>query len=149
MMTRREYAASLGLAKVGVRGKLSHAAHEAIDKAREEGMTFSDDAREAPATPDPRDVRPRVRVVGGPSPVKTETVGPRAETPRILNRPVVRVETVAFVVEPGPNPWSSDLLIAFGTCDRCKASVNRCACEAGVKAPSYAKGSVSLSKPVV
>lgn len=42
MQTRREYAASLGLAEAGKRGRLSKEAHSAINKALAEGMRFSD-----------------------------------------------------------------------------------------------------------
>lgn len=42
MQTRREYAASLGLAQVGARGKFSNAAKEAIAKAEAEGIRFKD-----------------------------------------------------------------------------------------------------------
>ena len=42
MQSKREYAASLGLAKAGARGKFSNAAKEAIAKAEAEGMKFSD-----------------------------------------------------------------------------------------------------------
>lgn len=42
MQTKREYAASLGLAVAGARGRLSREAHAAIEKAISEGMTFSD-----------------------------------------------------------------------------------------------------------
>lgn len=52
MQTRREYAASLGLAKAGARGKFSNAAKEAIAKAEADGMTFSDAAPNRPA-PEP------------------------------------------------------------------------------------------------
>lgn len=41
MQSRRDYAVSLGLAKPG-RGRMSAAAHEAINKALSEGMRFSD-----------------------------------------------------------------------------------------------------------
>lgn len=41
MQTRREYAISLGLAKDG-RGRMSGAAHAAIDEAVKNGMSFSD-----------------------------------------------------------------------------------------------------------
>lgn len=41
MQTRREYLVGLGLAKEG-RGKLSNAAHEALDEAIKGGMQFSD-----------------------------------------------------------------------------------------------------------
>lgn len=50
MTTKREYAVSLGLAKEG-RGKLSAAAHKAIDKALSEGSVFSDPV---PAPPKPK-----------------------------------------------------------------------------------------------
>lgn len=42
MQTKREYAASLGLAIAGARGKFSRAAVEAIAKTEAEGMKFSD-----------------------------------------------------------------------------------------------------------
>lgn len=42
MTTRREYAASLGLAKADGRGRLSREALAAIDKALAEGRSFSD-----------------------------------------------------------------------------------------------------------
>lgn len=42
MQTKREYAASLGLAIAGARGKFSKAAVEAIAKAEAEGMKFAD-----------------------------------------------------------------------------------------------------------
>lgn len=41
-MTRRAYAASLGLAKEGARGRMSAEAHAAIAKAEAEGKVFSD-----------------------------------------------------------------------------------------------------------
>lgn len=62
MQTKREYAASLGLAKAGARGKFSNAAKEAIAKAEAEGMKFSDTSTapkpaptggETPAAPAP------------------------------------------------------------------------------------------------
>ena len=42
MQSKRDYAASLGLAIAGARGKFSNAAKEAIAKAESEGMKFSD-----------------------------------------------------------------------------------------------------------
>lgn len=42
MQTRREYLADLGLAKIG-RGKFSTAAKAQLDKARSEGIKFSDE----------------------------------------------------------------------------------------------------------
>jgi|SRR6478735_5176164 len=44
MQTRREYAASLGLAKAGARGKFSNEAKAAIAKAEASGTKFSDSA---------------------------------------------------------------------------------------------------------
>jgi hypothetical protein len=51
-MRRKEYAVSLGLATAG-KGRMSREALAAIDKARAEGMTFSDDdvAPRAPKAP--------------------------------------------------------------------------------------------------
>lgn len=45
MQTYREYAASLGLAIAGARGRLSSAAKEAIAKAEAEGMIFKETQR--------------------------------------------------------------------------------------------------------
>lgn len=42
MTTPRDYAASLGLAKAGARGRLSTAAKDAIAKAKAGGMVFDD-----------------------------------------------------------------------------------------------------------
>jgi hypothetical protein len=65
MQSRREYAHSLGLAKLG-RGKFSAAAKEAIAKAEAEGMRFSDSGTvvrvatptgDAPAAPVRSDAR--------------------------------------------------------------------------------------------
>lgn len=42
MQTKREYAAKLGLAIAGARGRMSREAHEAIAKAEAEGVQFSD-----------------------------------------------------------------------------------------------------------
>ena len=68
MQTAREYAISLGLAKPG-RGKLSFAAHEALQKAIANGMTFSDYPKE---TNGPKPVHKKVR----PSkPAKEDTTG--------------------------------------------------------------------------
>lgn len=44
MQTRREYAASLGLAIAGARGRMGREAHEAIAKAEAEGMRFKETA---------------------------------------------------------------------------------------------------------
>lgn len=71
MQTRREYAASLGLAKMG-RGKFSTAAKEAIAKAEAEGIKFSDVAaptRTAP--PATKDTAPVVK-----SPTDTPYLSP-------------------------------------------------------------------------
>jgi len=65
-MKRREYAASLGLAIAGARGRLSREALDAIEKARAEGMTFDDDGA-APKSSSPR--KPREST---PKPSKSE-----------------------------------------------------------------------------
>lgn len=51
MGTKREYAASLGLAVAGARGRLSREAHAAIEKAISEGMTFDDPVKPTVNTP--------------------------------------------------------------------------------------------------
>ncbi len=45
MQTKREYAASLGLAQLGVRGRLSAAANQAILDAQKNGMRFAETAK--------------------------------------------------------------------------------------------------------
>ncbi|PIM65916.1 hypothetical protein CTU88_46300, partial [Streptomyces sp. JV178] len=42
MQTRREYAASLGLAEMGKRGRMSKAAYAAIEAAEAKGTVFAD-----------------------------------------------------------------------------------------------------------
>lgn len=56
MQTKREYAASLGLAVAGARGRLSREAHAAIEKAISEGKTFSDAVKVAPT---PKEYTPK------------------------------------------------------------------------------------------
>lgn len=63
MQTRRDYLVSLGLAKPG-RGKFSTIAKAALDKARSEGIKFSDD--DAPA---PRQSTPKADAPATPVPV--------------------------------------------------------------------------------
>lgn len=77
MQTQRQYLYGLGLAKAPEgRGRFSAAAHEALTKARAEGMTFSDDTKPEPK---PKAVNVKVR---GPKPEKvakpTEKVDPKA-----------------------------------------------------------------------
>lgn len=83
MQTKREYAASLGLAKLGVRGKLSGAAHDAINKARAEGMTFSDDNAPKPIVNAPIDkptAKPSVNIrVMGNNQASVQSVKPKVE----------------------------------------------------------------------
>lgn len=70
MQTRKEYAASLGLAKPG-KGRMSKAAHEAIEKAIAEGMEFRD------ASPRPA----AQKSASEPKPVKNDAVNNFAGTP--------------------------------------------------------------------
>src|SRR5689334_18523445 len=76
MQTKREYLVGLGLAKPG-RGKFSKVANAALDKARSEGVKFSDD-----------DQAPRVR----PLP----TTGSDSDA---------QVEPVVKKVDPRDTPW--------------------------------------------
>lgn len=65
MLTPKEYAVSLGLARPG-RGRMPVAAHEAINKARAEGMQFADPkVKSSPANND-KPQPPKVRGVSAP-----------------------------------------------------------------------------------
>lgn len=117
MTTQREYLISLGLAKP-TRGKFSREGHAALDKARSEGMTFSDDHRA--------------------SPVKREASAPAVDRSRMEDgRPSV---------EPGGN-WTPEppqtrvrlisamyceddrgMTIQFMTCRKCAYHVSLCRC---------------------
>lgn len=59
MMTRKEYAISLGLAKPG-RGRMSKEAHEAIQKAIADGMVFAEGSSVSPI-PEPVYVKEEVQ----------------------------------------------------------------------------------------
>jgi hypothetical protein len=73
MQTKRQYAASLGLAKLGVRGQMSKEALAAIESARANGIQFSDEQPK----PD-KAKRITVRVVGDSKPKeKTPEHDPR------------------------------------------------------------------------
>lgn len=60
MQTRREYAASLGLAIAGARGKFSNEAKAAIAKAEAEGTVFADSPSNKPAPVEAQD-KPEVK----------------------------------------------------------------------------------------
>ena len=67
MTTKKEYAISLGLAKPG-RGRMSLAAHDAIDKAISEGVVFTDSLTPPPnvtkPTQKPKEIKPVRKVKG-------------------------------------------------------------------------------------
>lgn len=63
MTTKKEYAISLGLAKSG-RGRLSLAAHKAIDEAISNGMVFSDTKTPPPVVPKKAQSQPVRKVKG-------------------------------------------------------------------------------------
>ena len=110
MTTRREYAASLGLAKPNTRGRLSKEAHEAIAKAESEGMVFTDSAK-AP---------------------KTQTLSP---TPLSLPKP--KPETIKRHARAYRATTSAGQVIEFGHCSSCKNHVKFCGCSTGPKAPAW------------
>lgn len=68
MQTRREYAASLGLAKAGARGKFSNEAKAAIAKAEAEGMRFADSSTAPKATGNPTGTSDAPEVLGKTDP---------------------------------------------------------------------------------
>ena len=58
MQTKREYAASLGLAIAGARGRMSREAHEAIALAEANGTKFADSSPVRVNTPKKETVKP-------------------------------------------------------------------------------------------
>lgn len=78
MQTRREYAASLGLAQAGARGRLSREAHEAIALAEANGTKFSDS-----------------------SPVRVNTPKPNTPKPVSVQQPVVTTGSVIGLFDKG------------------------------------------------
>lgn len=114
MLTRREYAASLGLAKPNSRGRLSLEAHAAIEAAEANGMQFKDSKPAAKPKPEPVKVTP-------------------APTPLSLPRPSAPIRNArAFVAT-----LHDGQVIEFGTCGRCKNHVSWCKCANGPQPPAW------------
>jgi hypothetical protein len=111
MPTRREYLSGLTppLAKAKSRGRLSKVAVAEIARAKESGMTFSDDkegsSSEDPSTP--------------PMPIVY---------PKVKSYPQVRkIKAVTGYTPEGA-------LVSSGICFRCAMHVSRCPCAAGITA---------------
>lgn len=112
MTTRREYAASLGLAIPNTRGRLSKEAHEAIAKAESEGMVFTDQPKGKPKTV----VLDEEGVPIAPKP-KKDTVMRHARAFRAMT--------------------TSGQIIEFGHCSGCRMHVKFCKCQSGPQAPAW------------
>lgn len=110
MTTRREYAASLGLAKPNTRGRLSKEAHEAIAKAEADGMVFTDNAKAKPVVLD-------------------------SEGQPVLPKP--KKDTVMRHVRAYRAKTHAGQVIEFGHCSRCKMHVKFCKCQDGPWAPDW------------
>lgn len=103
MPTKREYLISKGLAQPG-RGRFSREAVAALERARQDGVTF-DDEGVGSGNPEPAP-RPRPKV----------------------NDPVLRdIQHVTGYTEEGYKVQS-------GVCFKCSRHVSRCACRAGITA---------------
>jgi hypothetical protein len=111
MPTRREYLAGLNppLAIPGARGRLSRAAHAALAKARESGMTFSDESAAGPSGP----------AVSPVAPIEYKPFPPQ---------PVLRdIRNVSGYTPEGA-------LVRSDICFKCSRHVKRCACPRGIQA---------------
>ena len=129
MQTRREYAASLGLAKLGVRGKLSRAAHEAINKAVSEGMVFSD----AGGNTNIRSGNRNGGVAGtnNSKSGRTEVAGKAAQVspPQKVTAQAIPEQTIKHqqsTVWAVDDNGRSAIVIALDSCASCMRSINYC-----------------------
>lgn len=121
MTTRREYAASLGLAKPNTRGRLSREAHAAIAAAEAEGMVFDDQPK-----------------------AKAE---PKAAKPTPLSLPKANPETVKRYVRSYILTTKAGQVIEMGHCAKCKQAIMFCACQQGPYVPDWIKDEVDTWLP--
>jgi hypothetical protein len=131
MPTKREYAVSLGLAKNG-RGKLSKAAHEAINKAIKDGMVF-DDVSGTSVGQKPPTV---------PTPPKTESKRVVAALPETK---VYREQSTVYGIDS--KPGFADLVIAFDDCAGCGKAVKYCSHETPLLPKWLGGGTALMEKP--
>lgn len=124
MTTRREYAASLGLAKPNTRGRLSREAHAAIDKAEQEGMVFTDAAKPAKV-------------------IKTANL----PKPTPLSLPAAKPETIKHFVRSYILTTKSGQIIEMGNCAKCKNAIMFCRCLYGPYVPDWIKDEVESWLP--
>lgn len=153
-MNKREYAISLGLAKAG-RGKLSRAAHEAINKAIAGGMTFSEGKTTRPSNHKGVKKTHNAEVVmtslltepNSYEPVKAATVtGPVAEKIVVMTK--VRHNTVAYAIDKPTKPGCKELVVAFTKCGKCEKGIAHCNCKS-ITPPSYVNATnATLTRPV-
>jgi hypothetical protein len=116
----RDYAISLGLAKPG-KGKLSKAAHDAIQKAINEGKTFVDynNGRVNRNVTDSRTTRPTNGTVG----LSIGTEEEQKEYPPIPPNPVRHTYNTIYGIDAkGRTP----LVIGFESCAICLRHVRYC-----------------------
>lgn len=139
LMTEREYAHSLGLAKLG-RGKFSSEAKAAIAKAKAEGMEFRSTAYVPTGKPRGRKANP-VSATHVITNLKTTSESGEVTDNVIKQRPKVsevkapapkaasartREETVMHAISKGMCPGHSDLVITLDSCAGCGHSISRC-----------------------
>jgi hypothetical protein len=122
----REYAISLGLAKPG-KGKLSFAAHAAIQKAIADGMEFTDYKGQNVSANRDRNKHSNNRVLSGTTSSGVRDNASRQESPREypplpLNEVTHQYNTVYGVDIRGRTP----VVIAFGYCSKCIKQVVYC-----------------------
>jgi len=119
MMTKREYLVGLGLAKPG-RGRLSAAAHTALEAAIADGMTFDDDK------PVDKPVDKSGDSLETPAITESNTPIPAIRSPKV--RDIGESQLTGFTAEG----WR----VGFTSCRRCGLHANFCSCKDGLLVPS-------------
>jgi len=124
-MKSRDYLVSLGLSKPKARGRLSFAAKEALQKALDDGMQFSDLV----------------------SNVQTITKVPTKQTAIV---PVVAIKTrenkVVYGIDRGQTSAQKDLIVAFDSCAGCGKAISYCKHELPIL-PKWINSNAYMERP--
>jgi hypothetical protein len=158
-MKARDWLITQGLAKAG-RGKLSKAAHAALQKAVADGKTFEDykDGKVIRANDNPSSSAKRKRnrksvVVGGAERVDSDvhagTHGQRKESHESFSLPAQTVNHDQSTVYGIDRNGRSALLIAFGDCAKCMRAVRYCIHNVPQLPEWIGGGDALMTKPVV
>lgn len=139
MQSKREYAASLGLAKLGARGKLSKEAHAAINKAIADGVNFSDPSKAV-------DGKSNIKPIVSTSSSNSTAPDARQEWAGLADQPKTHAyNTVWGICIKG----RSALPIAFQYCAKCLKQVSYCSHDVPQLPHWVGGGNGLLEKPAV